>query len=186
VPVAGGLSFRQLTAGSAFTCGLIQTGEAYCWGNNTAAQTGNTSTSTITPVPVQGGNRFTMISSGAKHTCGVATDGRVLCWGATSPGEPGGGASTLKTYVPFALNTPVTFRSVASGGDRSCAISTSGDAYCWPADLGTTPARAPIQVPGGVKFSRLALPESTTCGIAEPSSVLYCWDGGPPTRVTAP
>jgi alpha-tubulin suppressor-like RCC1 family protein len=32
--VQGNLRFRQITAGSSYTCGLTLTNEAYCWGLN--------------------------------------------------------------------------------------------------------------------------------------------------------
>src|SRR5207237_4225999 len=32
--VAGGLSFSQVSAGDAVSCGLTTTGDAYCWGRN--------------------------------------------------------------------------------------------------------------------------------------------------------
>jgi alpha-tubulin suppressor-like RCC1 family protein len=34
VPVAGGLTFATLSAGGAHTCGILVSGEAFCWGHN--------------------------------------------------------------------------------------------------------------------------------------------------------
>lgn len=38
--VAGGLKFRSLSAGDAFTCGVTTSGELYCWGSNDSGQLG--------------------------------------------------------------------------------------------------------------------------------------------------
>jgi alpha-tubulin suppressor-like RCC1 family protein len=52
-PVAGGLTFTSLTAGSLHTCGLTSGGAAYCWGGNQYGDLGDgTATTRLTPTPV--------------------------------------------------------------------------------------------------------------------------------------
>jgi alpha-tubulin suppressor-like RCC1 family protein len=41
VAVTGGLTFTTITAGSDFVCGLVASGAAYCWGDDTNGQLGN-------------------------------------------------------------------------------------------------------------------------------------------------
>jgi alpha-tubulin suppressor-like RCC1 family protein len=51
--VAGGLRFRQLSAGGDHTCGVTTGNVAYCWGTNTSGELGNGTTSpSQTPVAV--------------------------------------------------------------------------------------------------------------------------------------
>jgi len=54
VPVAGGLSFRALMSGDAFSCGLTMAGRVYCWGSGFRGALGNGSTVTaFTPTEVR-------------------------------------------------------------------------------------------------------------------------------------
>lgn len=41
IHVLGGLSFRQVSAGFSFTCGITTMGDAYCWGLNSVGQLGD-------------------------------------------------------------------------------------------------------------------------------------------------
>jgi alpha-tubulin suppressor-like RCC1 family protein len=53
--VPGGLQFNSIGGGlaSIFSCGVVTTGKAYCWGWNGAGQLGDgTTTSHYTPKPV--------------------------------------------------------------------------------------------------------------------------------------
>jgi alpha-tubulin suppressor-like RCC1 family protein len=55
VAVAGGLFFRQVSAGDFQTCGKTTASVAYCWGVNFHGELGDgTTTKRLTPVPVAG------------------------------------------------------------------------------------------------------------------------------------
>jgi alpha-tubulin suppressor-like RCC1 family protein len=58
--VVGGLSFRQISTGLVYTCGITTSGQAYCWGGNWAGQLGIGARSTPIPTPrlVIGALRF--------------------------------------------------------------------------------------------------------------------------------
>lgn len=91
VPVAGGLTFAKISAGSRHTCGLTTDGAVYCWGRNLDLQLGRgpftgTGPDEGTPQQVTGGElpagvTLTTISAGTRHSCAVGSDGNAYCWG---------------------------------------------------------------------------------------------------------
>jgi alpha-tubulin suppressor-like RCC1 family protein len=133
VPVTGGLSFYAVTGGLYHTCGLTVSGAAYCWGRNGYGQLGNGSTdSSSVPLPVTGGLSFSAITAGRFHTCGLTTDGVAYCWGDNSAGQLGDGSFTIAPrLVPTGVAGGLTFSSVTAGGLHTCALATTGVAYCW-------------------------------------------------------
>lgn len=75
---------------------------------------------------------------------------------------------------------------VEAGQDHTCALDSSGAAFCWGWDnlgrLGKATApdycaaegcSRPVRVGGGLRFSQLALAEQHTCGLA--GTTAYCW-----------
>ena len=101
VPVAGGLSFTQVSGRSERQCGLTTTGAAYCWGT-WGEWAGNgahvyTSQSSTIPVLTGGGIAFASISVSGDHICGVTAAGAIYCWGGNWWGELGDGTTTQRT-----------------------------------------------------------------------------------------
>src|SRR3989442_1361450 len=91
-PVTGGLSFRVIAAGGAHTCGLTADSLAYCWGNDSDGELGDSAMTTqpiATPVLVRGGLRFADLRAGASHTCGITGTRLVYCWGSGRQGQLG-------------------------------------------------------------------------------------------------
>src|SRR4030095_9819368 len=191
-PVAGGLSFAQLTAGDAHTCGLTSDGSAWCWGNNDYGQLGDSSfTSRNAPVAVSTGVKFASIEAGDAHTCGLTSGGAVWCWGRNSSGQLGDGTTTSRrTPVPVAMPPGVTFKQVAPGGtdfrDFTCALAPSGTTYCWGSnargqlgrgtqDSNPHPQAQPVS--GNLVFTVIdpGLGQRA-CGLTV-AGAAYCWGG---------
>jgi alpha-tubulin suppressor-like RCC1 family protein len=192
-----GLLFTMVTTGSNHTCGVTVSGAAYCWGNNSAGQLGNgTTTNSATPVLVAGGLSFARVSAGGQHTCGVTAypniplaGGTVYCWGDNSFGQLGNGATT-HSAAPVAISSGDVFDEVSAGTNHSCADTPTGVAYCWGSNsagqLGngtTTNSATPVIVStvltGGF-WSYISAANSHTCamyqvGIPIGGGPVFCW-----------
>ena len=97
VAVTGGLVFRALSAGTAFTCGVTTSDEAWCWGSNWTGQLGDGTTSdSPQPVRTAPGLRLRAVVAGGVHACGIAVDGLAYCWGDNRVGQLGDGTTTAR------------------------------------------------------------------------------------------
>ena len=180
-------SFSQITSIDTHTCALTAEGKAYCWGWNANGQLGNNSTTnSSTPVAVQmpAGVSFQSIAAGYFHTCALTTEGKAYCWGVNGYGQLGNN-STADSRIPVAVQMPagVSFQSIAAGYYHTCAITTTGKAYCWGLNnqgrLGnnsTTISRIPVavQMPAGVSFQSITAGTAYTCALATTGHA-YCW-----------
>ena len=103
VAVAGNHTFASLAAGyGGDTCGITQTGSAYCWGLNVNGTHGNGTedNSSSVPAPVSGNHAFASLAIGINHACGVTWDAQIYCWGGASGFGNGGTASSTRSLVP--------------------------------------------------------------------------------------
>ena len=196
--VSGGLTFAMISTSRdaelqpvsfGFACGLTTTGIAYCWGDNSKRQLGDSGASNhAAPVPVAGGLTFALVSAGAQHACGVTTSGAAYCWGNGTSGQLGNGAAG-GSNVPVPVSGGLVFSTIAAGGSHTCGVTTLGDAYCWGGNLlgqlGTgvfapdfsPPQTTPVPVIGGLTFETLSAGAAHTCGVAT-IGLIYCWGRG--------
>ncbi|MFQ5702731.1 MAG: hypothetical protein ACE5HT_01780 [Gemmatimonadales bacterium] len=188
VLVSGGGLFANISAGNQHTCGVLTTGQGYCWGRNTEGQLGDgTNTSSSVPVPVAGQLLYFEISaskfsaSGRAHTCGVTTADLVYCWGDNTSGQLGDGTNTASN-APVAVAGGLTFDTPSTNNETTCAGTLAGGAYCWGnnanGQLGngsTTNSNVPVVVSGNVVFDQgAATGSSFACG-ATVAGAVYCW-----------
>ena len=91
----------SISAGFFHSCAL-ESGKAYCWGNNTYGQLGNgTTTDSSVPVAVDtsgvlAGKTLTQITAGrvGSATCALDAAGAAYCWGYNFAGQLGDGNTT--------------------------------------------------------------------------------------------
>jgi alpha-tubulin suppressor-like RCC1 family protein len=171
-----------LTAGFFHTCGLTNSGTAYCWGDDNSGQLGDSSTSDkLSPVAVRAGFRFASITAGSGHTCGLTSNGAAYCWGDNTWGQLGVG-DTAPRLTPAPVGGSHTFLSLWAGtAAHTCGLTTTSAAYCWGGNgwgqlgVGDTIRRvAPALVAGGLTFGTLSLGDIHTCGLTN-AGAGYCW-----------
>lgn len=189
----------RVSVGAEHACALDDDGRAYCWGANDEGQLGTEGVdSSDVPVEVstQGvlaGKSLVLINAAADTTCALDDAGRLYCWGANGSGQFGNGTTTGSS-LPVSVDTTGALsdrliRRFAVGETHTCAVDTSGTAYCWGANdkgqlgTGTTqPSLVPLPVapPPGVasySFASISVGGSTTCGWGKDGSVA-CWGQG--------
>jgi len=157
VKVAGGLTFKTVSAGEQHVCGVTTDGTAYCWGVNADGELGDgTTTNSTVPAAVAGGLSFATISAGfTSNTCGVTTAGAAYCWGAYVSGIGFVGGQPPST-TPVAVPGGFTFATLSTGfGSHRCGMHTGGTAYCWGVNINgelgdgtTTQSAVPVRVGG--------------------------------------
>jgi alpha-tubulin suppressor-like RCC1 family protein len=155
-PLASLSDVVQVVAASRFTCARQRTGQVHCWGANTLGQLG-TGSANAAPNPSPAANAVAdaiWIWVGYEHACAVRRSGEVACWGAAGNGQVGSGSVPDDASIPKPTAVVGLTRALAvsTGGDHSCATTSTGAVFCWGANTlgqlgnGTT-ARAYAAVP---------------------------------------
>lgn len=175
------------TTTGGYTCGIITTGDMYCWGVSWFGIRGSGTPGAFAPGPaatlVSGGHQWTDVATGMYYACAVAGGGTMYCWGDGDIGEQGNGAfgnpPDVQTPTPVSGNG--TYATVAIGMNQGvCATTVASGAMCWGSGLfgrlgngGDTLAAVPVTVSGGLPFTAVTTVVSGSCGIAAGSA--YCW-----------
>ncbi len=203
------VSFTSVNAGNVHTCAEDSSANRYCWGNNDSGQLGTRDTFNhivATPALQLADESINQISVNELHTCATTVSGRIYCWGANQKGQLGDGTMTANMFgarVGASLIPPSTasqtptfsptqapsvdhlnaFVRMSIDATHSCALTTSGDAYCWGSNtygqLGNTTtlrSTVPIAVkmPSGVSFTDINTHGAQNCAIADTGNA-YCW-----------
>ncbi len=169
-----GSKVRSIAAGWNHTCATLETGKTMCWGWNYYGQLGDGSLTThVTPVSVAGlPGSASLMSLGWRHSCAVIEPGLVKCWGANEYGQGWDGwvvpnwsstptagspaaASPTVTVTPEPTKKPATakpsdfqYQPLDAGGNRTCAVTESGEVKCWGSNESGWLGVDPLDVPG--------------------------------------
>jgi alpha-tubulin suppressor-like RCC1 family protein len=175
VAVAGGLTFKTVSAAGVHSCGVTTNGVPYCWGDNlrdllgsgTGQPTGPEQCADIAgvevdwgpsvipcstvPVKVGGGLDLASLTTGGLNAfvCGLTSTGVAWCWGGDR------GVDALPTSAPVAVAGGLTFATLSAGLWSTCGVTPAGVAYCWGANLygelgngSTASSSIPVKVAG--------------------------------------
>ncbi len=185
---ATGERFVQISAGFRHACGLSESGQAYCWGDNGYKQLGGKIKQFgqyRNPVKVNTGVNFVWVaaSAGGNFSCGLAADSTGYCWGSNNHGQRADGqAPNFQSANPYP--TPLVgglrWKVLTVGGDHACGISVTGEGYCWGSNTGslgdgtTLDRAAPTLVVGGLLWKTIEAGQAHTCAVST-ADELYCW-----------
>ena len=130
------------------------------------------------------------ISAGADHACGLTAQHVAWCWGNNADGQLGNTAVTAPcaeggdacSAKPVRVATSIPFASISAGHGYTCALSTSGVAYCWGSNtfgqlgIGSqAPSVRPTKVGiEGVAFQSISAGDSHACAVTT-AGAAYCW-----------
>ena len=186
-----------IAAGYTHAC-TISGGKAYCWGDDTYGELGNsTTTATPQPTPVAvdtsgalSGVTLTAITAGSQFTCALSSAGAVYCWGLGTSGQLGNNAGSTSS-VPVAVSGALsgkTVTQISAGYDFACAVG-GGAAYCWgdgtSGQLGnnaSSTSNVPVAVYAGGVLSGLTVTgvgatNLSACALGSDGAA-YCWGSG--------
>ncbi len=184
-PIEASKDFDQVTAGGAHTCALESlTQETYCWGSNDYGQLGLQDFDQETsPVQLPGNLLFSTLSAGGSHTCGIEQGTQKLyCWGRNNAGQLGIANMFANVNTPTEVDNMRTYIAVSAGPDHTCAITTTGQTYCWGGnsdgqlgvDTGGADSVTHQLVPGNLDLVSVDAASLHTCGLTG-TGAMYCW-----------
>lgn len=195
-------SWKQISAGHQFTCGISNDDQIYCWGYN---QYGGLGTGDLIhhATPVQIVNpmnvtkwKYVSTSHSGKHSCGISNNDQIYCWGNNQFGQLGRGSSngpqnpTPGFYLAKQVINPMnvlSWQQVSAGGsNNTCALGSDDQIYCWGSQgrghLGNgTNQHSNVPTPILNPFTNMSwkftnMASDTGCGI-DNNDVAYCWGG---------
>jgi alpha-tubulin suppressor-like RCC1 family protein len=189
----------SVSAGSAHTCAVLQSGAVKCWGQNNEGQLGNgtsggTSTTPVDVIVSTGGTQALLgnavsVSAGSSHTCAVTSAGGAYCWGSNMYREIGNNVSSARETIGAAVvaspgsGSPITNAAGISAGTYfSCVLRTTGAVACFGdnssgkvgnGDAGSSADTGPVTV-GNVTSAQVVTTGSDfACAMSV--STIWCW-----------
>ena len=179
VEVPGGLTFTEISSGSAHTCGITDGGAIYCWGINTDGQLGTASSiSSTAPARIASPVRFVDVSAGYSHTCAVSVEGAVYCWGSEGPSWGPAYGRSMPAPQQVTLPAGVLLTTISVGAGPTCGLTADGAAYCWgfyySNDGQDVIWVAPTMVSGGLEFASVTSGGGLSCGVTREPEI-HCW-----------
>ena len=128
----------SVQSGYAVACATNAEGELWCWGDAQFIGDGGTESLRVPVlVPMPDFGKVVQYDLGEPNICVVTDRDHLYCWGYNNSGELAlGHTSTprnISSYTPTEIVPPsgVIFASVSVGQGRVCAISQTGNGYCW-------------------------------------------------------
>ena len=137
--------------------------------------------------------KYTQIAAGGEHACAITSRGDAYCWGSNADGQLGNGnKSNTPSLAAVAVVGGYRFTSIAASKYTTCAITSSGRAFCWGADdnsdgystsggmlgggFALGDSDTPVAVLGGRRFTSISAGTDHFCGLTNDGRA-FCWGG---------
>src|SRR5262249_20650866 len=160
------------------------------WGSQSFGALGNgvsaSGTSTVPALVVGATSRtaflLNRISAGGNHVCALNSAGAAFCWGKDSSFQLGNGDfNKVNSTTPIPVAGGNTYSAISAGHDHTCALTTSGVAYCWGSNeqgqLGAAfpdfESDAPVAVATSTTFSQISSGATHSCALTA-AGVAFC------------
>ncbi|TXD37900.1 hypothetical protein FRC96_08020 [Lujinxingia vulgaris] len=174
----------EVSAGANHSCGILDDGSLWCWGNNSSGELG-VGDSNQRNVPTRVGDAlWQRVAAGGQHTCGVQVDGSLWCWGSNGAGQVAPQISGSGSFMaPERVGNEANWTQVAAGDAHSCAIDSAFGLDCWGRDetdqLGpgpTSEGRVQVTLDGGIDaFVAVDAGAAHTCAVTQENANGWCW-----------
>ena len=128
---------HAISAGSDFTCALLNGDKLMCWGQNDKSQIVANTASICRPTRAPSIIRSNLdgVSAGTQHLCELSKTGIVSCRGHNDRGQIGipnaQNSSTITYWAGVGLGSGRTVSQLASGNGHNCALLDNGALKCW-------------------------------------------------------
>jgi alpha-tubulin suppressor-like RCC1 family protein len=131
--------------GFGHVCGLVASGQAYCWGQNDVGQLGDgTTTERTDPIAVRNSPPFVALAAGGGYvtvnaqpntiggvSCGLTASGQAYCWGLNVQGQLGIDSQSDFSLLAQPVAGGISFTGLRAGSTHVCGLAIGGAAYCW-------------------------------------------------------
>ncbi len=186
----------SMSVGNSHTCVVLDDYTLKCWGNNSAGELGNGSTSPFssnapptTAIDLGTGRTAKSVAVGGKHTCAILDDNSVKCWGLNDKGYLGYGDTMPRNQPSSAsvnLGSGLSAKSIVANSDHTCVILNNGGVKCWGDNTygqlgdGTTttnrdaPPATSIDLGSGRTAKSIAVGSAHVCAVLD-NDTLKCW-----------
>jgi alpha-tubulin suppressor-like RCC1 family protein len=131
--VAGIDEVVAVAAGAGHSLALRKDGIVWAWGSNAAGMLGDgTTVSRHTPAPVVGLTDVVAVAADGSdsHSLALKRDGTVWGWGYNFNGQVGDG-TTVNRSAPIRVVGLSDVTAIATGSQRSFAVTSAGSVYAW-------------------------------------------------------
>jgi alpha-tubulin suppressor-like RCC1 family protein len=188
--VSGSNTFSSLHCAYSHCCALTSTGSSYCWGENDNNELGISAATNPLLIPSQMAGPFSdttvSIALGEHHLCVTGLSGEVYCRGLGSSGQLGNASTANVTTILSGISMPtgVSFTKVACGSTHTCALSTTGEVWCfgsgdggqlgdWPTSASST-TTVSVENSAGIEFTDIFAGTRYSCATTTTGDA-YCW-----------